>query len=294
MDTIVSRPESSAPTEAEYPVAVIGDVHGQFDLLEGLLARLDREAPDHTLVFLGDFVDRGPRVKEVVERVAGLVAVGRATAVMGNHDLALVRAAGLDGKPRSPWWADRYREQYQCEPTLASYHGRRSSFGSLANDLAYVGAAMPAEHRAFLAGLPWLVTTPPDPAGGHLFLHCGLSRNLDLSAVQQVGALHRKCWDVWMARSGTAYFARANPEYPPWLGADRTACADPLPLAGWCQVTGHETVEAAHPLEGGHAIRIDTSGGVYEPLTACLIDGPASGWKFVTYPERPRPRGWAW
>lgn len=292
MGNLVNILGPATSVQVPYPVAAIGDLHGHIDLLDGLLDRLDREAPGHTLVFVGDFVDRGPASKEVVERVSGLVAAGKAAAVMGNHDLAFVRAAGLDGKPPSAFWRERYRDLYDCGPTLTSYLGRRPSRRDFGADLDAVRETMPAAHREFLANLPWLVSTPPSADGGHLFLHSGLSRGLTLTAQQQVGALDRKAWMGWMAKDGAGF--RVHDEYPPWLGADRSACADPLPLHLWCQVTGHEAVDEPAVVGGFAAIRIDTTGGSHAPLSAAVLAGPAAGVRFVSYPERPRPRGRFW
>lgn len=88
------------------PFDVIGDVHGCTDELEALMATLGyrREAgglwrsPDgRTPVFVGDFVDRGPRIADALETVMHLVAEGLAFAVPGNHDMQLARRlAGED------------------------------------------------------------------------------------------------------------------------------------------------------------------------------------------------------
>ncbi|BDC49606.1 hypothetical protein F183_A19220 [Bryobacterales bacterium F-183] len=62
---------------------IIGDVHGCSDELEELLARL---GADRKKVFVGDLVDRGPRVLDTVEIVRGMIAQGNAFCVQGNHD----------------------------------------------------------------------------------------------------------------------------------------------------------------------------------------------------------------
>lgn len=296
-------PAPSCPVTVRYPVAVIGDVHGEARKLDGLLTILGREAPDHTIVFLGDFVDRGPDPKAVVERVVGLVAAGRATAVAGNHDYALVRATGLDGRPASPWWRERYRARYDATTTLDSYTGRRSWYGSFFRDLDETAALMPEAHRRFLGGLPWLVTTPVQfedggcPFGGHLFLHCGLSRRLAIDARTQIGCLRRKHWDAgWCLRSagllcGVDFVAalddrRTNwAEYPAWLGADRDAALDPLPCPEWCQVIGHDSVDEPRVLGGGHAVRIDTLANRRGQLTACILDDCLTPPRFLQYPK---------
>ena len=88
------------PIAVDYPIVAIPDLHGQRASLERLLARLGRlpESARSAVVFLGDFVDRGPDVRGTIERVLDLGARHPVVAaVMGNHDLALVRAARLDG-----------------------------------------------------------------------------------------------------------------------------------------------------------------------------------------------------
>lgn len=76
------------------PLDIIGDIHGENAALEAILHKLGQagsgEGQPH-LVFLGDLVDRGPDSIAVVDRVADLVAQGRATCVMGNHELNLLR-----------------------------------------------------------------------------------------------------------------------------------------------------------------------------------------------------------
>ncbi|MCC9607769.1 polynucleotide kinase-phosphatase [Blastopirellula sp. JC732] len=96
--------------EEHGPFDIIGDVHGCCDELEGLLAQLGYQpslvAPvgpslvsgpvyvhpeGRKAVFVGDLVDRGPRVLDVVRLVAGMVASGNALCVPGNHDMKLLR-----------------------------------------------------------------------------------------------------------------------------------------------------------------------------------------------------------
>lgn len=84
------------------PFDIIGDVHGCGDELEKLLALLGY-APQpgggyahpagRKLVFVGDLVDRGPRVPEVVRLVMETVKAGHAFCVPGNHDIKFMRAA---------------------------------------------------------------------------------------------------------------------------------------------------------------------------------------------------------
>ncbi|MDD5035822.1 MAG: AAA family ATPase [Methylococcaceae bacterium] len=86
------------------PFDLIGDIHGCFDELSALLDRLGYRVsrsgggyetyhPDgRKLVFLGDLVDRGPKVVEVLRLVMEAVEAGMAFCVTGNHEVKLVKA----------------------------------------------------------------------------------------------------------------------------------------------------------------------------------------------------------
>lgn len=73
---------------------LIGDIHGHADALQRLLAKLGYTRqkgayrhPDRQVVFLGDFIDRGPRIRETLEIVRPMIDSGAALSVMGNHEL---------------------------------------------------------------------------------------------------------------------------------------------------------------------------------------------------------------
>src|SRR5262245_8730117 len=259
------------PICVEYPIIAIGDLHGRIEWLDTLIAKLRQrpEWPQAKLVFLGDFVDRCDTAKELISRVLELLAEKPgSTGVMGNHDLALVKAAGLDDPP-SEAWSRRYASNYDHKLTFRRYLGRTPDYmptGRWEQELADLKAAMPAAHREFLASLPWVVE-----AESHLFLHNGLSPELDCPASVQLECLKRKKWDraIVNPKFGTDSDRLFNPEYPVWLGADKRLSANPLPFPGKVQVSGHIKVDA--PEANGVRIRIDTSGGLCPPLTACVL-----------------------
>lgn len=80
------------------PLAVIGDVHGELDALEALLAHVDSHGRARGLVFVGDLIDRGPNSPGVLRRVRALIDEGRAQLVLGNHELNLLR---MDVEPKA-------------------------------------------------------------------------------------------------------------------------------------------------------------------------------------------------
>src|SRR5688572_3196078 len=115
------------------PFDIIGDVHGCADELEDLLEQLGYVVPEdgaaagrrhpagRRAIFLGDLVDRGPRIPDVLATVMTMVETGAALCIPGNHDIKLMRKlrgrdvqvthgladsiAQLDGEP--PEFRDR-------------------------------------------------------------------------------------------------------------------------------------------------------------------------------------------
>jgi polynucleotide kinase-phosphatase len=85
------------------PFDIIGDVHGCFDELAELLIRLGYSAETGTngyavsppagrkAIFLGDLVDRGPKISETLRLAMRMVKAGTALCVPGNHDVKLMR-----------------------------------------------------------------------------------------------------------------------------------------------------------------------------------------------------------
>ena len=73
---------------------LIGDIHGHADALESLLQKMDYQKksgayahPERKVIFLGDFLDRGPKISQVLETVYPMLESGSAKSVMGNHEL---------------------------------------------------------------------------------------------------------------------------------------------------------------------------------------------------------------
>ncbi len=88
---------------------LIGDIHGHAGALTALLRKLGYTRtgglyrhPDRKAVFLGDFIDRGPEIRETLALVRPMVEAGAALAVMGNHELnALAYHTPDPGAPRA-------------------------------------------------------------------------------------------------------------------------------------------------------------------------------------------------
>lgn len=69
----------------------IGDIHGCLKALDTLLAMIELR-PDDVLVTLGDYVDRGPDSKGVLDRLIGLKDVCRLVPLKGNHEVMMLEA----------------------------------------------------------------------------------------------------------------------------------------------------------------------------------------------------------
>ena len=106
----------------------IGDVHGCARTLDALLDALAQDAdgtlgPKDTLVFVGDYVDRGPDSPGVIDRLIALEhgqAAGtgpRCVFLRGNHDQMMLDYADGTGDTEL-WWVNGGRT------TLAAYHNR--------------------------------------------------------------------------------------------------------------------------------------------------------------------------
>jgi hypothetical protein len=84
------------------PLDIVGDVHGEHEALRALLAALGYDAAGRHrqgrhLVFVGDLCDRGPDSPGVVARVRALVERDRAVALLGNHEINLLRGQRKSG-----------------------------------------------------------------------------------------------------------------------------------------------------------------------------------------------------
>ncbi len=74
---------------------LIGDIHGHADELELLLQKLEYRKdengvyvhPTRKVIFAGDFIDRGPKIREVLQIAKAMTDAGNALSVMGNHEV---------------------------------------------------------------------------------------------------------------------------------------------------------------------------------------------------------------
>jgi len=167
-----------AGTAADTVIYAIGDIHGRLDLLSELHERIladaeGRHAAKRRLIYLGDYVSRGPESRAVVERVRSWKPGGFSCVMLrGNHEELLLRY--LDGDLS----AGRHWFDFGGLETLAAY-GVRSHGGYNDGDLEDLrrrfDAALPAAHRDFFRGLQ-----VSHRVGHYFFVHGGVRPGIAL------------------------------------------------------------------------------------------------------------------
>lgn len=156
----------------------IGDVHGRYDLLQGLLKQIQ---DDHAarpagakpmLIFLGDLIDRGPDSRAVVDHVSrGALPDFKSVALAGNHEEVLLRV--LDGEEGllAEWL------QFGGVECLASYSVDADQLMGSSEEraVARIRSAIPPEHRRFLHDM-----ADSFQFGDYLFVHAGIRPGIPL------------------------------------------------------------------------------------------------------------------
>lgn len=223
----------------------IGDIHGHRALLEAAHALIaaDRAATGDAaapVVHLGDLVDRGPDSRGVIEYLRRGIAAGEPWIVLkGNHD-----ALFLDflADPRAHPPALR-RDLAWLHPrlggaeTLAAYGVRSPADRPLSAVWADAHSAVPAAHRAFLAGLPLM-----HRRGEIVFVHAGI-------------------------RPGVPLEAQAGDDLM-WI---RDAFLEDPRDHGFLVVHGHTVTD--RPEHRGNRVNLDTGAAYGGPLTAAVFEG---------------------
>ena len=162
-------------------IYAVGDVHGRMDLLEELLGMIavdaaatqPSEAP--ILVFLGDYVDRGPASRDVIDCLVRLTTLTNieVRALKGNHEQAMM--VFLVNPEFGPAW-----QQHGGAATLASYGvgapPTRTPIEPWEEARLALIQAMPDTHLAFLQSLELFAEY-----GDYVFVHAGLRPGVPLA-----------------------------------------------------------------------------------------------------------------
>ena len=177
LSRLFSSQRASGPALAKGVCAyAVGDIHGRLDLLERMLEMIaedSRNSADRKLlVFLGDYVDRGPASKGVVDRLLQPIAGGFETHFLkGNHEHSLL---GFLTEPSLYQMWKRYGameclQSYGVHPPV---HDDMRAFESARDELE---AAMPQAHLEFLNALEMSFEI-----GDYFFVHAGVRPGIPL------------------------------------------------------------------------------------------------------------------
>lgn len=169
----VAGPPAS-PSTGEALVYAVGDIHGRLDLLEDLTRKIRVDAASlhpgsrPILIFVGDYVDRGPDSRGVIDAILALGEEGvfEVRALKGNHEEQML--SFLEDPRSGAAWLE-----FGGAETLLSYgvtppigRGGLDAWETARKALA---AALPATHRAFLESLELAIV-----CGDYLFVHAGV------------------------------------------------------------------------------------------------------------------------
>lgn len=153
-------------------IFAIGDIHGCFDQLQALMKILDIDRKKDTLLFIGDYIDRGSSSREVVDYVIRLrEEYKNVICLLGNHEQMLLRY--LDG----------------IDEEMYLYNGGTATLFAYGISRASTQVArkekVPAEHLLFFQSLlPYYETKD------YIFVHAGLASGLPLDGQ----AIHDLLW----------------------------------------------------------------------------------------------------
>ena len=149
-------------------VYAIGDVHGRVDLLANLFARIDddlqtRPVPHSVQVLLGDYIDRGPASRQVIDFLIDRRKSRDVIPLKGNHEQCALNVL------RNPSSLLHWKSigglntilSYGVTPTRSDIHSMSAVALAFANNL-------PEPHQRFLHGLPLSFT-----CGDFFFVHAG-------------------------------------------------------------------------------------------------------------------------
>jgi serine/threonine protein phosphatase 1 len=225
-----------------YPIYAIGDIHGQLALLEDILDRIERDGGRNArIVFLGDYVDRGPDSRGVIDLLDQGLTDGRNwVCLKGNHD-------------RLFEWFITPPEPRQDSHLLVGYHWFHDRIGGIETAESYgiklrphirqkalaeeLFAAVPDRHLTFLQGLQL-----SHAEAGKFFVHAGVRPGVPLDAQVEEDLL-------WIRQE----FLKDDSDH------------------GALVVHGHTPVDA--PDLHANRLNLDTGAAYGGPLTAAVFDG---------------------
>ena len=102
----------------------ISDIHGEYDKLCSVLEQACPQKDD-TIIFMGDYIDRGPKSKQVVDKIISMKDICNCIYLIGSHEYALLHAE-LDDYYNYLFWnygGDKTAECYGSFNAIFDIHG---------------------------------------------------------------------------------------------------------------------------------------------------------------------------
>ena len=221
-------------------IYAIGDIHGQFEKLQEALDKIEKDGgPNAKVVFLGDYIDRGPNSREVIQLLMDGVNSGKNwTCLLGNHDRMFTMF--MEEYPRNDdqllvgfhWLHHRIGGV----ETLGSYDVEAGEKRRIYQVHDAARAAVPDDHIEFLKSLKFHHVD-----GELLFVHAGLRPGVPIEEQKENDL-------VWI-REGFLDDPRAHP---------------------WLVVHGHTYIPA--PTHYGNRVNLDSGAGYGHPLTTAVFE----------------------
>ena len=200
----------------------IGDIHGRLDLLNSLITQIHADAVQQrsrfgpSLIFLGDYVDRGPDSRGVIDRILAIEqeAIFRVLTLKGNHEEQMLLF--LEDSRHGPNWAE-----FGGAETLASYGvtppKTRTDPEPWEEARLALTRAIPPRHLAFLNALEVAVV-----CGDYFFVHAGVRPGVPLEEQSDHDLLWiRQDFLNWDGGFGKIVVHGHTPESAPHNGHNR-------------------------------------------------------------------------
>jgi len=129
----------------------ISDIHGEYEKLCTVLDRVSPEKDD-TIVFMGDYIDRGAKSKEVVEKIISMADICNCEYLIGSHEYAMLHAKTDDYYNYLFWnyGGDATADSYGGFDNITKIHG--DFFSSLKP--YYINRNYLFVHAGFRIGVP--------------------------------------------------------------------------------------------------------------------------------------------
>jgi serine/threonine protein phosphatase 1 len=166
-------PSRAASTPADTRIYAVGDIHGRADLLMEAIERIDDDLKRRPIryakeVYLGDYIDRGPDSKTVIDLLAVRMVQNHAVCLRGNHEDL------MEGFLRDPANLRSWLNVGGLQ-TLASYGVElpRKTIETQADLHHRFRSAFPRAHQVFLQCL-----RDNFRCGDFLFVHAGIRPNI--------------------------------------------------------------------------------------------------------------------